>query len=289
MLVIAFAISGKKTINGYSISEWENITKYDIGLSTEGRMFAFNGDEDLAKDLGLKGDRREDLLDKAIECYRKRIVGEEDEITEHDSIDEIYATILLEALQDSVDGGNCEDTTINNTTDTTDNNTKIEEPIINNTAQIDESVGSGFNASIIPDSNEGQIDASMKMVGDRIASTVFTVLRIIAFAGIIIVGLKYMFTSADQKADIKMSVTYLIAGMVLVFGASTVANFSIDVVKDFETAQEEAILNDQEQFCKMNHPNRETDAYDATAYANCINNKNVYEGELKSYKKSKQQ
>ena len=56
-------------------------------------------------------------------------------------------------------------------------------------------------------------------------STVVTIVQILAVAAVVFAGLRYMFASADQKADIKKSMGTLAIGAVLVFGATTVIKF----------------------------------------------------------------
>ena len=53
-------------------------------------------------------------------------------------------------------------------------------------------------------------------------ATVITVVQIVAVAAVVFAGLRYMFASADQKADIKKSMGTLAIGAVLVFGATLV-------------------------------------------------------------------
>lgn len=52
--------------------------------------------------------------------------------------------------------------------------------------------------------------------------TVVTIVQILAVAAVVFAGLRYMFASADQKADIKKSMGVLAIGAVLVFGATLV-------------------------------------------------------------------
>lgn len=54
----------------------------------------------------------------------------------------------------------------------------------------------------------------------NIWQTVVTIVQILAVAAIVFAGLRYMFASADQKADIKKSMGILAIGAVLVFGAT---------------------------------------------------------------------
>ena len=56
-------------------------------------------------------------------------------------------------------------------------------------------------------------------------ATVVSIVQILAVAAIVFAGLRYMFASADQKADIKKSMGTLAIGAILVFGATTVIRF----------------------------------------------------------------
>lgn len=50
------------------------------------------------------------------------------------------------------------------------------------------------------------------------------ILQIAAVAAVIFAGVRYMFASADSKADIKKSMLILVVGAVLVFGATFVVD-----------------------------------------------------------------
>ena len=56
-------------------------------------------------------------------------------------------------------------------------------------------------------------------------ATVITIVQILAVAAVVFAGVRYMFASADQKADIKKSMGILAIGAVLVFGATVVLTF----------------------------------------------------------------
>lgn len=62
---------------------------------------------------------------------------------------------------------------------------------------------------------------------------ILTVLQVAAIAAVVFAGVRYMFASADSKADIKKQMIWLVIGAVLVFGASTViqliTNFADDL------------------------------------------------------------
>lgn len=59
----------------------------------------------------------------------------------------------------------------------------------------------------------------------NIWATVSVVVNIFAFAGICAIGLKYMFASADEKADIKKALIPMTIGIVLVYATASVIAF----------------------------------------------------------------
>ena len=62
--------------------------------------------------------------------------------------------------------------------------------------------------------------------------TVLLILQILAVAAIVIAGVRYMFASADTKADIKTQTITLVVGAVLVFGASGIINMITSISND---------------------------------------------------------
>ena len=53
-------------------------------------------------------------------------------------------------------------------------------------------------------------------------NTAATIIQILAVAAVVFAGVRYMFASADAKADIKKQTVILIIGAVLVFGATAI-------------------------------------------------------------------
>lgn len=72
---------------------------------------------------------------------------------------------------------------------------------------------------------EGTKIDSISSTASNVWSTLLVIFQILAIGAIVFAGIRYMFASADQKADIKKSMIILVLGAVLVFGASTVAQF----------------------------------------------------------------
>lgn len=65
---------------------------------------------------------------------------------------------------------------------------------------------------------------------------VLAVCQIAAFAIIIFCGLKYMFASASEKADLKKSMVPLLIGAILVFGSTFIVNIVMSIVTSLSTA-----------------------------------------------------
>lgn len=72
----------------------------------------------------------------------------------------------------------------------------------------------------------------VQKVTGNVWATVRVIVQILAVAAVVFAGLRYMFTSADGRADIKKDMLYLVIGAVLVFGATTVINFVVDATNE---------------------------------------------------------
>ena len=59
----------------------------------------------------------------------------------------------------------------------------------------------------------------------KIWATVSTIVQILAIAAVVFAGLRYMFASADAKADIKKQTVILIIGAIFVFAATAIIRF----------------------------------------------------------------
>lgn len=87
----------------------------------------------------------------------------------------------------------------------------------------------------VPNDNELTGNKPLTGVTDlakNIWATVSTVVQILAVAAVVFAGLRYMFASADQKADIKKSMGILAVGAILVFAATTIIKFVTGVAED---------------------------------------------------------
>jgi len=68
-------------------------------------------------------------------------------------------------------------------------------------------------------------------------NTVALVFQILAVAAIVFAGIRYMFTSADGKADIKKQTIGLVVGAILVFAASGIINFIVSITNEVVAPQ----------------------------------------------------
>lgn len=73
--------------------------------------------------------------------------------------------------------------------------------------------------------------STVKMV-NNVWGIILVILQVAAIAALVFAGVRYMFASADQKADIKKSMGTLAIGAILVFGASTVVQIITTVASD---------------------------------------------------------
>lgn len=87
-----------------------------------------------------------------------------------------------------------------------------------------------FNAESI-DVTADKSTNTIKTV-NKVWGVILTVLQVCAIAAVVFAGVRYMFASADSKADIKKQMIWLVIGAVLVFGASTVIGFLTGTFED---------------------------------------------------------
>ena len=86
------------------------------------------------------------------------------------------------------------------------------------------------NVNKVEGSVEGMDTANNAVRG--IWGTVLLVLQICAVAAFVLAGVRYMFAAPDAKADIKKQTVGLVVGAILVFGATFVIDFLVNIVKD---------------------------------------------------------
>ncbi len=84
----------------------------------------------------------------------------------------------------------------------------------------------------VADPGAGTPSPNVSNITSKVWGTIVTVVQVAAIAAIVFAGVRYMFASADQKADIKKQTVILIVGAVLVFAAVPVAEFISKVASD---------------------------------------------------------
>ena len=73
--------------------------------------------------------------------------------------------------------------------------------------------------------DKGSEITEVTSLGKDIWSTLTVIVQIAAIAAIVFAGVRYMFASAEDKADIKKQTVILIVGAALVFAAVPIAKF----------------------------------------------------------------
>ncbi|MDD2375862.1 MAG: hypothetical protein PHD15_01225 [Clostridia bacterium] len=76
----------------------------------------------------------------------------------------------------------------------------------------------------LPTTGGTQLNGITDLAGS-IWITASVIIQILAIAAIVIAGVRYMFASANDKADIKKQTIVLVAGAILVFAAVPIAKF----------------------------------------------------------------
>ena len=71
----------------------------------------------------------------------------------------------------------------------------------------------------------GNSSGEITGVAKDVWATIATIVQILAVVAVVFAGIRYMFASADAKADIKKQTVILIVGAVLVFGATAILKF----------------------------------------------------------------
>lgn len=96
-------------------------------------------------------------------------------------------------------------------------------------------VGSSIYADILdyntPITSTGSGSTKLDNSVRGVWTIIKTVLQVSAVGVFLFAGLRYMMASADQKAEIKKSMTTLVIGATITFAASTIIPYIVTVVK----------------------------------------------------------
>ncbi len=91
--------------------------------------------------------------------------------------------------------------------------------------------GGGFNESNIKNQASDKTQ-KLKSSTQKIVGTALIIFQISAVAGLLAMGVKYMYSSPEQKASLKKSTISIVVGLILVFACSTVAQFIVSAFNE---------------------------------------------------------
>lgn len=80
--------------------------------------------------------------------------------------------------------------------------------------------------------------STIKALGNQIIGVVRTVGVLVAVVILLILGIKYMMGSAEEKADYKKSMVPYLVGAVLIFAASTIAGIVYDMASALDVGKD---------------------------------------------------
>jgi len=95
--------------------------------------------------------------------------------------------------------------------------------------------GVGYDEPCIPSVGNNQVNTVITTV-DKVWASVILIVQIVSVGCMAFAGVRYMFASADQKADIKKGLIYLVIGATLVFATSTVIKFVFNIGNEIITS-----------------------------------------------------
>ena len=87
-----------------------------------------------------------------------------------------------------------------------------------------------FDYQNIPgsESSISKVDTSVK----KVWGTIILILQVASVSAFVFAGVRYMFASADSRAEIKNSMIFLVIGSIIVFASSTVIGFIVSSAKE---------------------------------------------------------
>lgn len=77
----------------------------------------------------------------------------------------------------------------------------------------------------------------IKTLGNQIIGIITTIGIVVSVVVLVILGIKYMIGSAEEKAEYKKTMIPYIIGAILVFAASTIASIVMSISKNIKTTQ----------------------------------------------------
>ena len=86
----------------------------------------------------------------------------------------------------------------------------------------------GFNADFTSGGTAGN---ALNGLFKNVWSAIQTIANFVALVMVVVAGIRYMFASADQKADIKKQTVILIVGAVFIFAAGNIVKLIADAAQ----------------------------------------------------------
>ena len=85
-------------------------------------------------------------------------------------------------------------------------------------------LGGPLNESLLP---REQTDTTSNVMGPimKVYGTIYRIIQIIGVAGVAFTGVKYMYAGAEDKAQIKKTLIWLVVGVMFVFAVEPIINF----------------------------------------------------------------
>lgn len=78
----------------------------------------------------------------------------------------------------------------------------------------------------------GEVEiGGLQDIGQKIVATVQTIGVVVAVVILLVLGIKYMMGSAEEKADYKKSMIPYIVGAILIFASTTIVNIVYNMAK----------------------------------------------------------
>ena len=91
-----------------------------------------------------------------------------------------------------------------------------------------------YNTPVMPNAT-GNTITSVITTTNKFWASIVTIVQVLSVGCFVFAGVRYMFASAEQKADLKKGLVYLAIGAALVFSTATVIRFVYNFGKDIIT------------------------------------------------------
>ncbi len=88
-------------------------------------------------------------------------------------------------------------------------------------------LGDGLNETILGNVTDENYDTGSDILKPikKVFSTIYTIFQIIGLGGVVYTGVKYMYAGAEDKAQIKKTLFWLVIGVMFLFAAPAIIDF----------------------------------------------------------------